>query len=1071
MRKKFTILTAALALLAMLAVPTGGWGQTKDGPTVLFHETFGDNPNSARAWDDDYSVKSGVAAVYSGITGYTVNNVKQSKNTMGKVKSGLVSNQATTGSIIIGPLNVVDYNTLVVSNYWGVSSGSNNWSDETFMKLYYSTTNNSDYVEVSRTGDNPTSGTVGNNNNFESASYTLPSEAVSSTLYLKFEFYCYQVNKNGTEIGQAYFDEVELQGVSSAPSISASAGTDLAYNATAGSIVYEIQNYQAGTMAAATEANWISNFTYDPVDVMSEVFFTVTANTDGPRQATVTLTYTYGDSQTATADVVVKQKGVPAITVTPATVEVNSALSENYLAIGLESLTIGQASDLGVQFYDENNQELNGTNAPNWITASVVAGEGSTGYRIHYIVDGNTGAARTAYFKVFVEGGDEDFIYSNLVTFTQTAAHTLTVLPYVDLGLFTFAGDDSGSPFGDNVWTGTVQVPTGTSLFISIEANEGYELESLLVNGLDVKDQIEDSQYIFEGGMPDYDVVISATAVPQYISTGGGYQLFTGDLVEGDYVIYYNGYAMKNVVSSNRLSYEVVSPNGNKIENPSASIVWHIAPSGNYWTIYNAEVEKYAASTGAASKAQLLSSGTDDMSLWTASGTESYDFVNKKNEANGVNKTLRNNGTYGFACYSTQTGGALSLYKKVEDVTIPSKTLNHAQWYFIASPVGTAPANLDDVTNVTDLYYYDEQNHFWRNKHNHTEGFDFGFGKGYLAAYYVGENPEEESIVLNFEGTSVLAANTKEVLLDYHTTTSGENPQTNTLAGWNLVGNPFYCNATIDRPYYTIINGELTPQANTIEITPCTGVLVQAAEIDIVNNTINYDNIASTVTFTKVEPTEPTSQPNQLQISIGQQLMNRDAVSNTTVDKAVISFNQGNLLEKFYFGQSNANIYIPQGNKEFAIVSAEAQGELPVNFRANADGQYTLTVNPEGIEMGYLHLIDNMTGANIDLLSTPAYTFNAKTTDYESRFRLVFSANNATTDTASEETFAFFSNGNLIVNNEGNATLQVVDVMGRVLSNQTISGTAELSLNQQPGVYVLRLVNGNDVKTQKIVVR
>ena len=36
MRKKITILTAALALLAMLAVPKGGWGQTQQ----LFHETF-----------------------------------------------------------------------------------------------------------------------------------------------------------------------------------------------------------------------------------------------------------------------------------------------------------------------------------------------------------------------------------------------------------------------------------------------------------------------------------------------------------------------------------------------------------------------------------------------------------------------------------------------------------------------------------------------------------------------------------------------------------------------------------------------------------------------------------------------------------------------------------------------------------------------------------------------------------------------------------------------------------------------------------------------------------------------
>ena len=37
--------------------------------------------------------------------------------------------------------------------------------------------------------------------------------------------------------------------------------------------------------------------------------------------------------------------------------------------------------------------------------------------------------------------------------------------------------------------------------------------------------------------------------------------------------------------------------------------------------------------------------------------------MNKANVAAGVNSNLRKNGTYGFACYATTTGGALTLYK------------------------------------------------------------------------------------------------------------------------------------------------------------------------------------------------------------------------------------------------------------------------------------------------------------------------------------------------------------------------------------------------------------------------
>ena len=47
-------------------------------------------------------------------------------------------------------------------------------------------------------------------------------------------------------------------------------------------------------------------------------------------------------------------------------------------------------------------------------------------------------------------------------------------------------------------------------------------------------------------------------------------------------------------------------------------------------------------------------------------------------------------------------------------------------------------------------------------------------------------------------------------------------------------------------------------------------------------------------------------------------------------------------------------------------------GLLFTQFNQNEDGTYTITVSPEGVEMAYLHLIDNMTGADIDLLTPNA---------------------------------------------------------------------------------------------------
>jgi hypothetical protein len=63
---------------------------------------------------------------------------------------------------------------------------------------------------------------------------------------------------------------------------------------------------------------------------------------------------------------------------------------------------------------------------------------------------------------------------------------------------------------------------------------------------------------------------------------------------------------------------------------------------------------------------------------------------------------------------------------------------------------------------------------------------------------------------------------------------------------------------------------------------------------------------------------------------------------------------------------------------------------MPINFKAAHDGTYTLMFEKEDLELKSLHRIDNLTGDVIDLLAMPSYTFEAKTTDHASRFKLVF---------------------------------------------------------------------------------
>ncbi len=376
-------------------------------------------------------------------------------------------------------------------------------------------------------------------------------------------------------------------------------------------------------------------------------------------------------------------------------------------------------------------------------------------------------------------------------------------------------------------------------------------------------------------------------------------------------------------------------------------------------------------------------------------------------------------------------------------------------WAFIASPLiaTTAPTAVENLFSATeyDLYRLNPSNTMWENYKEHTSnaaaGFNLENSRGYLYA-------TQDGTTVKFIGATTSAYN----LNDTEDVTLGE--------GFNLVGNPFPRAAYINKPYYTLNSdgsAVVTNTPNTGAISPCYGVVVQATA-------------SGTLTFSTTPlPVQTANNNGGLNLALTQTVATRAENALKTIDNAIVSFNEGEQLGKFYFGHQDANIYIPQGNEEYAIVCADRDGvhtvstEVPVNFKAISDGTYTLTVNPEDVEMAYLHLIDNKTGADVDLLATPSYTFEGRINDYASRFKLVFVANNTNLGGESDDNFAFISNGQLIVAGEG--TLQIIDMMGRIITNVETSYHGVSTDGMTPGVYVLRLINGENVKTQKIVVR
>jgi hypothetical protein len=187
-----------------------------------------------------------------------------------------------------------------------------------------------------------------------------------------------------------------------------------------------------------------------------------------------------------------------------------------------------------------------------------------------------------------------------------------------------------------------------------------------------------------------------------------------------------------------------------------------------------------------------------------------------------------------------------------------------------------------------------------------------------------------------------------------------------------------------------------------------------------------------------------------------------------TTDRLIVKRSEEDQnLAKLSLRDNRTKLFASKDNQELAIVVSDGN-EQPVNFKTNKNGNYTINVSINDLDLDYLHLIDNLTGENVDLLATPSYSFDARITDYASRFRLVFEPN---ANEENNDSFAFISDGSFIIANEGTATLQVIDMTGRILSSETIYDSFTKPINLSDGVYVLRLINGDNVKTQKIVVR
>ena len=368
--------------------------------------------------------------------------------------------------------------------------------------------------------------------------------------------------------------------------------------------------------------------------------------------------------------------------------------------------------------------------------------------------------------------------------------------------------------------------------------------------------------------------------------------------------------------------------------------------------------------------------------------------------------------------------------------------VNNKVWHLIASPLNSevAAEDVDLMTsNNYDIYRFNQSaEKEWENYKQEGEHYQFNIepGRGYLYA-------NSSDVTLTFTGWPY---EPDEMGCGHVTLTRADD---HNFSGWNLIGNPLDHVASIgSKDFYRMNedNSDIYYAGSGGSVYSMEGIFVIAEED------------GEDVTFTPVPAKSAYTQENVV--------VNLSRNNGKVIDRAVVRFGDGGSFPKFMIDENNAHICIPQDGQNFAVVNGNNADMIQVNFKADRVGEYMLNVNVENMDIDYLHLIDRVSGDDVDLLLNDSYSFMGAPSDRNDRFELRFSNDSQNNG----EIFVYQNGSNIVITGEG--TLQVFDVMGRFVNAYDIHGVETIEA-MPAGVYVFRVIgeSGELIRTQKIVVR
>ena len=171
----------------------------------------------------------------------------------------------------------------------------------------------------------------------------------------------------------------------------------------------------------------------------------------------------------------------------------------------------------------------------------------------------------------------------------------------------------------------------------------------------------------------------------------------------GRYAILSDSYFMSSTISSDRFKNGTTTPQisgttpATLTAAPSENCIWEFTKPDSYYRIANGG--KYAGGTSSNNEGAMLSEASNDYAKWTIEYIGSSFTISNYGRITSENKYLRNNNTYGWACYKSSTGKAPRLFKETTSYTYT----NYATTIVVKEEAGLAFEKATYIVDVNEI--------------------------------------------------------------------------------------------------------------------------------------------------------------------------------------------------------------------------------------------------------------------------------------------------------------------------------------------------------------------------------